>query len=113
MSKKTEAKLKTENAVDEAKLAAECKTLQDLAAFKAAKTACMTELNKKTQSLVTYVLYSNDCIVNTVPYQQNICCTSMLISAKTVLLLMLTLVDLRYPASLLPWSWPSSFLSIG
>ena len=51
----TDAKLKTDGAVDEAKLAAECKTVQDLQKYKDAETACSTKLNERTQSLVTYV----------------------------------------------------------
>ena len=53
----TEAKLKTEGAVDDTKLAAECKTVQDLQLYKDAETACSTKLNEKTQLLVTYVHY--------------------------------------------------------
>merc|ERR1712039_1130229 len=49
----TEAKLKTEGAVDDTKLAAECKTVQDLQLYKDAETACSTKLNERTQSLVT------------------------------------------------------------
>jgi len=49
----TDAKLKTDGAVDEAKLAAECKTVQDLQKYKDAETACSTKLNERTQSLVT------------------------------------------------------------
>merc|ERR1712241_172408 len=53
IDKITADKLKTANAVDEAKLAAECKKVQDLPAYNDAETVCLTKLNEKTHSLVT------------------------------------------------------------
>ena len=52
----TEAKLKTDGTFDEAKLAAECKTVQETQGYSGdAETACLAKLNEKTKALVKYV----------------------------------------------------------